>query len=367
VNNPGYRPQATHPPVTDQARAKAAFYKQAIRQVLVKGWPSLPTAQKWQIGVGGGVALLSLLRALMGGHMWGPLLGLGGLGVAAHGAWPAIGPHLPQLLQTRAGPTPPATPKAPMAITTAPAGGPSAMPAGGPAHSGGLSPQEAARHPSLSRFFFPDGTPRFHDVVGAPDAEPSQAATLLSPEAKGQLQQRLHAFTPNLAQSFGARALGIDSAGQRKRMIVPLNPGGATPGAVKAGASRYREAAMPPTIRGEPRRRDRVPPAGLVAPGREWQGTPENSFNGGPAAPALSARPAATFPQEGARLQVRRFLWLFGRVWTEVVLLPLKAVCQTRSTQEEVSYRSPCRLPWTRMDSSVAVVKLVDQNGPQRG
>jgi hypothetical protein len=35
-----------------------------------------------------------------------------------------------------------------------------------------------------------------------------------------------------------------------------------------------------------------------------------------------------------------------------------------RSAQEEVSYRSRCRLPWKRMDNSVAVVKLVDQNGP---
>ena len=111
-------------------------------------------------------------------------------------------------------------------------------------------------------------------------------------------------------------------------MIGLLSPGGAAPGAVKAGASRYREAAMLPTVVGEPRRRDMGPPAGLVAPGRQWQGTPENSFNGGPAAPALSARPAATFPQEGARLQVRRFLWLFGRVWTEALLPPLKAVCR---------------------------------------
>src|SRR6516162_9827405 len=31
----------------------------------------------------------------------------------------------------------------------------------------------------------------------------------------------------------------------------------------------------------------------------------------------------------GARHQVRRFLWLFGRVWTEALLLPLKAVCRT--------------------------------------
>jgi hypothetical protein len=31
----------------------------------------------------------------------------------------------------------------------------------------------------------------------------------------------------------------------------------------------------------------------------------------------------------GARHQVRRFLWLFGRVSTEAVLLPLKAVCRT--------------------------------------
>jgi CRP-like cAMP-binding protein len=30
----------------------------------------------------------------------------------------------------------------------------------------------------------------------------------------------------------------------------------------------------------------------------------------------------------GARHQVRRFLWLFGRVWTEAPLLPLKAVCR---------------------------------------
>ena len=28
----------------------------------------------------------------------------------------------------------------------------------------------------------------------------------------------------------------------------------------------------------------------------------------------------------GARHQVRRFVWLFGRVWTDAVLLPLKAV-----------------------------------------
>ena len=30
----------------------------------------------------------------------------------------------------------------------------------------------------------------------------------------------------------------------------------------------------------------------------------------------------------GARHQVRRFLWLFGRVWTEALLLPLRAVCR---------------------------------------
>ena len=86
-------------------------------------------------------------------------------------------------------------------------------------------------------------------MVGAPDAELSQAATLLSPEAKRQLLQHLQAFTPNLAQSLGARAVGIDIEGQRKRMMGLLNPGGAAPGAVKAGASRYREAAMLPTVR----------------------------------------------------------------------------------------------------------------------
>jgi hypothetical protein len=34
----------------------------------------------------------------------------------------------------------------------------------------------------------------------------------------------------------------------------------------------------------------------------------------------------------GARHQVRRFLWLFGRAWTEAVLLPLKAVGRTNGT-----------------------------------
>jgi hypothetical protein len=178
---------------------------------------------KWQVGISGGMALLSLLHTLLrGGHMWGPLLGLGGAGLAAHGAWPAIQPHLQQLLQTRTGPTPPTMPQAPMAITTAPAGGLPAQ-AGGPAHSGGLSPQGAARHPSVSSFFSPDGTPRYQDVVNAPDAEPSQAATLLSPEARGQLQQHLQGFMPNLAQSLGAKALGIDIEGQRKRMIGPFD------------------------------------------------------------------------------------------------------------------------------------------------
>ena len=101
----------------------------------------------------GGIALLSLLHALTrGGGMWGPLLGLGGAGGAAHGAWPALQPVVQQFSKSRA-------PKAPMAITTAPAGGLPAQ-AGGPARSGGLSPQGAARHPSLSRFFNPDGTPR---------------------------------------------------------------------------------------------------------------------------------------------------------------------------------------------------------------
>jgi hypothetical protein len=226
-----YRPQATHPPVTDQARAKAPFYKRAIWEDIVKDWQSLPTAQKWQVGTGGGMALLSLLHALTRGGMWGPLLGLGGAGVAAHGAWPALQPMVQQFLKSRAGPTPPAMPRVPQAI------------------------------------------------------------------AKAQLGQHLQALKPNLAQSFGARALGIDIEGQRKRMIGLLSPGGAAPGAVKAGASRYREAAMLPTVMGELRRRDMGPPAGLVAPGREWQGAPGNSFNGGPAAAALSAWPAAMFPQ----------------------------------------------------------------------
>jgi hypothetical protein len=31
----------------------------------------------------------------------------------------------------------------------------------------------------------------------------------------------------------------------------------------------------------------------------------------------------------GARDQVRRFLWLFDREWTEALLLPLKAVCRS--------------------------------------
>ena len=134
------------------------------------------------MGIGGGVALLSLLRALMDGHMWGPLLGLGGAGVAAHGAWPALQPLVQQFLKSRAGPTPPAMPRVPQAI------------------------------------------------------------------AKAQLGQHLQAFTPNVAQSLGARAMGIDVAGQRRRMIGPLNPCGATPGRSRpAPRATARRRCCPPS------------------------------------------------------------------------------------------------------------------------
>src|SRR5262249_37316662 len=63
-------------------------------------------------------------------------------------------------------------------------------------------------------------------------------------------------------------------------------------------------------------RREPVPPqdpqAGRTRPGGRLPADP---------------RPAADVG--GARHQVRRFVWLFGRVWTEAVLLPLKAVCRT--------------------------------------
>jgi hypothetical protein len=38
--------------------------------------------------------------------------------------------------------------------------------------------------------------------------------------------------------------------------------------------------------------------------------------------------PVALVCKGGARHQVRRFVWLFGRVWTDAALLPLKAVCR---------------------------------------
>jgi hypothetical protein len=55
--------------------------------------------------------------------------------------------------------------------------------------------------------------------------------------------------------------------------------------------------------------------------------------------------------------------------WLNVAEMELSVLAASawRTGAQEVSYRSRCLLPWKRMDNSVAVVKLVDQNGLLRG
>jgi hypothetical protein len=275
-----YRPRATPPPVTDQARAKAAFYKRASWDDLVKGWHSLPTAQKWQVGTGG-MALLSPLHTLpRGGHLSGPLVGLGGVagrlrGLAGRPAAP------PTVIANSRRPDPAGHAQGPDGDHHGPRGRP-ARPRG-PAHSGGLSPQEAARHPSLSRFFNPDGTPRFHDVVHAPDAELSQAATLLSPQAKRQLAQHLQAFTPNVAQSLGSLLLPPQTGDLAGRRLIqwlrrPTRPprcpqATSSPAAASSGPAPPRcLPARPDAPR--PRRRPRASSTPMSTSGRTTPSTP---------------------------------------------------------------------------------------------
>ena len=173
---------------------------------------------------------LGLLHTMARGGMWGPLLGLGGLGLGAYGlsngsfekllptlsklfahkqeqALPPAShpPQSPGLLTAK---KEPATPKLTTNVT----------------QPQGLTLEQAAHHPRLSKFFNADGSPRFADVVKAPDEELRQGVGLLHPSARAQLSQQLAGFKPSWGQSLGAQAMGIDIEGQRKRLSDMLGP-----------------------------------------------------------------------------------------------------------------------------------------------
>lgn len=192
-------------------RIGPSLVKRAFLPELKEQWEGLGTPQKWEAGIGGGMAGLALLNSLAhGADTRDALVGLGGLALGAHGL---SGGHLSNLLQLFG--------KKPV---PAPTPAPSSESRGGSPAPSGLTLQQAATHPQLSKFFNPDGTPRFADVVKAPDEELRSGVGLLSPDARGQLRTQLAGFKPGLGQRLGAKAMGIDIEGQRARMLGLLGP-----------------------------------------------------------------------------------------------------------------------------------------------
>jgi hypothetical protein len=186
---------------------KTASEKRAFLEPLVKYWHTLPTHHKWMTGIGGGMALLALIHRLSKGGMWGPLLGLGGLGLAGYGLSGGLHNLLKHFRKE-----PAAAPAVPAAAIAAPAATPNTPQVG-------LTLAEAAKHPMVQKYVNPDGTIRYADAIKAPDEEIRQGLGLLNPEAQGQLRDKLTSFKPSWAQSLGARAMGIDIEGQRNRVL----------------------------------------------------------------------------------------------------------------------------------------------------
>jgi hypothetical protein len=190
------------------AASKKAFTLQDIASNLgevpgrlAETWNGLDPTNKAVTGVSGGLLAAGLLQTLRDRESnTGPLMALAGAGGGLYGL---SNGHPSNMLQTAKN----------IAV-----GQPRAA-TGQPTTSGGLSLEQAAGHPQLSKFFGAGGSPRFSDIVKAPDAELQAGIKLLAPEARMKLHQQVGSFQPGMAQSMGAKMLGIDVEGQRKRLL----------------------------------------------------------------------------------------------------------------------------------------------------
>lgn len=164
--------------------------KRAFLQELGDYWNKLDTDKKVMTGVGGAVALGSLLNAASGhGNAAGnTAIGLGGLGLAAHGISGGDVRKLPELARTFSG-----RPAAP-------------------------APPTPGKHsPWFARYLNDDGSVRYRDLVNTPDNELRPNLSRLSPAVRSQLLSKLKEYRPNILHRTGATLMGIDLDKQKSR------------------------------------------------------------------------------------------------------------------------------------------------------
>jgi len=213
---------------------KAAQVKQAFPEGLGEAWSGLDPNQKALLGVGGGMAGGALIHHLMGGGTGTDLaLGAGGLGAAGIALWPQI----QQLLSQMTMPSRTRSPGEQSLNLGMPHEQSQEMPGSSVSAQSGQSPltvamgpsapnqstsgrnielADAVKHPVLGKYF-KNGQPDAQTLMGTTDEQLRQHIGLLSSNARAQLGQQLAGFRPSFGQSLGAKAMGIDIEGQKKR------------------------------------------------------------------------------------------------------------------------------------------------------
>jgi hypothetical protein len=188
------------------SEVKAAFFDQ-IKDV----WSGLDEKNKLLAAAGGATALAGGLTSLVGDtHGAGPLLGLGGAAAGLYGmSGGDVHNILPMLKRLFTAKTMTGTP-----TTT--------HPAMRDFSTAATENTPIAQVPGFAKYFNPDGTVRFKDVINTPDAELQQLAAGLHPTVKKQLLSHLQGFEPSWGQRLGAKAIGIDIEGQKQRLSAIL-------------------------------------------------------------------------------------------------------------------------------------------------
>lgn len=186
-------------------QGQPAMQKLSFLQELGNQWNSLDTQGKVMTGLGGTLALGSLVNGLTNQNAGAgnTLAGLGGLALAGYGL---SGGQLPSFLR---GQSPVRELQSPFAAAATKSV--LAPPAAG------ATPTPAVKTPWFARYMRDDGSVDYRGLMNTPDDELRQNFAKLSPGVRAQLQKQLATYKPGLLQSLGARLVGVNIEGQKDR------------------------------------------------------------------------------------------------------------------------------------------------------
>jgi hypothetical protein len=196
----------------------SSFYKSAFLPELQEHWKGLQPHHQQLATLGAALAAAGVAhRATRSSDDQStdwltPALTLGGAGVGAYGLSGGDFRNVPAIFSKLTG-----------SATT----GNLVAPPGENSTKTGTKPtsvvaQGLSSNPALSRFFNPDGSVRFHDVIRSSDEDLAAGAKTLGPAAREVLRNSVTSFKPNAMQAFGARMTGIDVEAQRRRLLGHL-------------------------------------------------------------------------------------------------------------------------------------------------